>query len=165
MELESNTARQAYIQLLVDTQKKKLDVLKHLMDLTERQERLIAAGNFKEEEFLELVNLKEGKLKELSKLDDGFEQIYDSVKEELVGGKVKYTAEIAALKELIGSITDTSVKLQALERRNKANMEFYFSRKRKEIRTARKNNKAVSNYYKTMTKQHEIQSYFYDEKN
>lgn len=165
MELESNTARQAYIQLLVDTQKKKLDVLKHLMDLTERQERLIAAGNFKEEEFLELVNLKEGKLKELSKLDDGFEQIYDSVKEELIGGKVKYTAEITALKELIGSITDTSVKLQALERRNKANMEFYFSRKRKEIRTARKNNKAVSNYYKTMTKQHEIQSYFYDEKN
>jgi flagellar biosynthesis/type III secretory pathway chaperone len=165
MELENNTARRAYIQLLVDTLKKKSEVLNQLMELTLRQESLITSDELKEEEFSVIISSKEEQINMLSKLDEGFEKLYESVQEELLTGREKYRTEITTLQELIITITDTSVKLQALEKRNKLKMEAYFSNQRKKIRNSRLNNKTVTNYYKTMTKQNEIPSFFYDKKN
>jgi flagellar biosynthesis/type III secretory pathway chaperone len=165
MELENQTARQAYIQLLVDTLRKKSEVLNQLMQLTEQQESIIASEEFNDDEFFEIVALKDEKLTALSKLDDGFEQLFESVKEELFTSKVKYVEEITVLKQLITSITDVSVKLQALETRNKAKMDVYFSNQRNEIKRSRLSNKTVASYYKTISKQNEAESFFYDKKN
>lgn len=165
MEIENHATRQAYIRLLADTQKKKLEILTQLMSLTEQQESLISSSDdFDEEEFLRIISLKEEQINALDKMDEGFQKVYDSVKEELITGKEKYEAEITTLKNLITDITDLSVKLQALEKRNKSRLEVYFSNSRKQIKNYRMNNKSVTNYYKTMTKQHEAQSFFYDKK-
>jgi hypothetical protein len=135
------------------------------MQLTEQQESMITSDEFDDEEFFRIVTLKEERLTALSKLDDGFEQLFESVKEELFLSKEKYVKEITVLKQLIASITDVSVRLQALETRNKAKMDVYFSNKRNEIKRSRLSNKTVTNYYKTVTKQNEAESFFYDKKN
>jgi flagellar biosynthesis/type III secretory pathway chaperone len=165
MELDNQTARHAYIQLLVDTLKKKSEILNQLMQLTIQQESLIASDHFSDEKFLEIVSLKDEQIAMLKKMDDGFEKLYESVKEEIQSEKEKYKDKISSLKELIVTVTDTSVKLQAIEKRNKARMDVYFSNRRMEIKKSRLSNRTVANYYKTISKQHESQSYFYDKKN
>jgi len=164
MELEDQITKKTYIKLLIDILNKKIAVQKDLLVLTEKQEVLISSENMNEEEFLQLVTQKEEHINNLTKLDDGFEKVYGSVKEELVNGKKDYIVEINTLKELIVNITDLNVKLQALEKRNKTKMELYFANKRIEIKKSRVSNQSVTNYYKALNTQYENKSYFYDKK-
>jgi flagellar biosynthesis/type III secretory pathway chaperone len=164
MELENQRTRQAYILLLIDTLKKKFEVLNRLTDLTRQQETILNNDSFNNEQFLETINSKEEQIKYLNKLDDGFDQIYQGVKTELFEFKEKYGSEISMLKELISSITDAGVNLQAMERRNKLKAEAVFSKRHKDIRNSKISSQTVTNYYKTMSMQQEAQSYFYDKK-
>lgn len=164
MELDNYKAKQAYIQLLNETLGKKKELLICLTNLTEQQEEVIASDTFDEALFNETVSLKDNHIRTLNELDEGFEKLYESVKTELISNKHNYMEEIKALQELIADITDLSVKLQALEKRNKSKLEILFARKRKEIKTSRLSSKTAANYYKTMSKQQEVQSLFYDKK-
>jgi len=164
MDIENHTTRQVYIQLLADVLKKKLEVLSRLVSLTEQQEKMITSDFFEDDQFLQTVTLKEEQLQNLSKLDTGFEQLYEGVKDELVVNKENYMTEIALLKEQILSVTDMSVKLQAMEKRNKSKLEFLFVKKRKDLKNSRISSQTATNYYKTMANQHEVQSFFYDKK-
>lgn len=164
MDIENHTTRQVYIQLLTDVLKKKLEVLNRLMSLTEQQEKMIASDLFEGDQFLQTITLKEEQIQNLSKLDTGFEQLYEGVKKELNLNKENYVAEITLLKEDILSITDMSVKLQAMEKRNKLKLESIFAKKRKDIKNSKISSQTATNYYKTMANRHEVQSYFYDKK-
>lgn len=166
MELEDQTAKKTYILLLIEILQKKVQALNILMQLTTRQHDLIASSDIiNEEEFLQTISLKEERIIHLTSLDEGFDKLYQSVKEELMTEKEKYVSEVISLKELIANITDLSVNLQAMEKRNKSQLDLYFSTMRKKIKNSRLSSKTVANYYKTMTKQHEVQSFFYDKKN
>lgn len=165
MELDNHQSRQAYVQLLIDTLKKKIEILNRLMLFTEQQEELIASEGFDEEEFMKLISLKQEQIDQLTKLDAGFEQLYESVKEDLEKEKAKFKEEISILKEQIITITDLSIKLQALEKRNKTKLETIFSVKRRDIKSSRMSNQTVANYYKSMSQQQNEQSFFYDKKN
>lgn len=164
MELDNHAAKQAYIQLLVETLQKKIEILYQLTALTEKQERVILADDFNDDEFMQIISLKDEQIQALNKLDIGFEQIFNSVKEELVKEKVKYTTQISGLQNQIKIITNLSIGLQALEQRNKAKIEAIFAIKRMNIKKARISSQTVTNYYKAMAHQHESQSYFYDKK-
>lgn len=164
MELDNHAAKQTYIQLLADILIKKSEVLNQLLDLTQTQETMINNEPFLEDEFSNIISLKEEKIQVLMKLDSGFEQIYESVRNELTSSKEKYENEITKLKEHIASITDLSVKLQTLEIRNKSKLEVVLATKRKSIKSARISNQTVANYYKNMAQHTEEQSYFYDKK-
>lgn len=164
MELENHRADQAYIQLLIETLAKKKEVLTFLKNLTQQQEDLISSENFEEAVFHETITLKEKHIQTLSELDDGFEKLYERVKAELMTNKVNYVTEIKALQQLITEITDLSVKLQALEKRNKSKLDLLLSRKRAKIKESRISGRTAVNYYKTMTQQQEVPSLFYDKK-
>jgi hypothetical protein len=150
--------------MLTDTLKAKSNVLDKLINLTEQQEKLIASDEFDEDKFLQILTLKEEQITELAKLDDGFEKLFLSVKEEVISNSDKYVTEITTLKVLITGITDKSVKIEALEKRNKSRLDSYFTKKRNQIRSSRVSNQAVTNYYKSITGHQETQSYFYDKK-
>ena len=164
MELNKDSIRQTYIQVLDNTLRKKLKVLEELLQLTEQHEIIFISENFSEEQFLQIVDHKEERISELSKLDQGFEQLYSNVQEELTLNKNRYTKEINEMKELITRITDISVKLQALEKRNKSKLEIILAKKRREIKTSRLSNQTVANYYKTISQQNKTESFFYDKK-
>lgn len=164
MELENQTTRQAYIRMLSDILKKKLAILSELMNLTVAQEEIMKQEAFDEDEFSKTIDSKEKQLEALEKLDIGFDQIYDSVREELTTQKAQYYHEITEMQECITLITDLSVKLQALEKRNKSRLEQILSQKRRDIKQSRLNSKTVAKYYKTMANQGDVPSYFYDKK-
>lgn len=165
MGLENQTTKQTYIGLLAEILKKKIEVLKLLMDLSVQQEQILTAEAFDEDLFLTTIDQKDEQINRLNTLDEGFDKIYNGVKEELSVDKVSYTSEILLMKDLITEITDMSVKLQAIEKRNKEKLEKVLVEKRKEIKNFRVSNQTATNYYKTMAQQHEAQSYFYDKKN
>ncbi len=165
MEFENKGSSRTYIQLLVVTLKKKTEILDYLIHLTEKQELIIANDDFNDEEFLQVVSLKEDSLRMLDELDNGFEQVYARVKEEITNQRYQYEAEIKEIQALIMKITDDSVRLQVLEKRNKSKLEQYFANQRRQIKASKANSQTVANYYKTMTKQNEVPSFFYDKKN
>lgn len=165
MELNDNN-KHTYILLLIDSLNKKYNILNELMQITTTQRSIIDSGNFDEDEFLQTITLKEKLINSLAELDRGFELVYDRIRVELNENRNQYTTEISVLKELVTKVTEFSVKLQAQEKINKANLESQLASKRKSIKSARLSNETVTNYYKSMSgKQNQQSSYFYDKKN
>lgn len=163
MELNDNN-KQIYIQLLIDSLSKKGKVLDELMQITTTQQTVIDSEGFDEDEFLKVITLKEELINSLAELDRGFELVYDRIRVELNENRGQYTMQITKLKELVTEVTDLSVKLQALEKRNKSKLEILITNKRKNIKNARLSNETVTNYYKSMSSNQSPQSYFYDKK-
>ena len=162
--MESSKITETYIKLLQDALDRKLLVIRELLELSQQQNDCLKKEIFDEEQFDELMNQKEILLEELNQLDSGFERAYELVRREVADHKNRYKNEIAALQGTIRKITDISVNIQAIEKRNKDAMVVVLSKKRKEIKNSKAQNQAVANYYKTMANQHEIQSFFYDKK-
>lgn len=163
MEL-NDKAKQTYIQLLIDSLGKKHGILKELMQITKKQQIIIDADVFDEDEFIKTISLKEVHINSLGEIDRGFEMVYDRIREELNGNPNEYTDEIIYLKKLVTVVTDLSVKLQALETGNKRALEILLANKRKSIKNARLSNETVTNYYKSMSSNQNEQSHFYDKK-
>lgn len=164
MELDSNMTKQAYIQLLIDVTRRKLDVMQKLMQITDDQEELMSPENFDENQFSQTISEKDELLNQLMELDQGFDQIYSSVKDELLANKYRYEVEITSLQEYITLITDISIRLQASEQRNKNKLELLLATRRREIKQSKVSSQTAVKYYKTMTNQNEVQSFFYDKK-
>lgn len=164
MDMEDVVARKTYILLLIETIEKKKKILSWLQNVTKQQEMIIITDPFDEQLFEETIGIKEKHLNELKLLDDGFEGIYNGIRNEISENKEKYKIEIDKLKKLIAEVTDISMELQALEKRNKSKLNVLFSKKRTEIRDLRMSSKMVTNYYKNMANQQESQSFFYDKK-
>jgi flagellar biosynthesis/type III secretory pathway chaperone len=163
MELNDNN-KETYIQLLIDSLGKKLEVLNELMQITASQQTIIESEGFDEDEFLKTISLKEEHIQSLFELDKGFEMVYDRIREELNENRKEYAPQITSLKELVTKVTDLSVKLQALETRNKSKLEALLAKKRRSIKNSRLSNETVTNYYKNLANKSESQSYFYDKK-
>lgn len=165
MDIQDSTTKQAYIQMLIDTLEKKRKLLHWLTNVTEQQAEILNSESFDSSLFDQTISIKSEHLQNLTMLDQGFERIYEGVREELSVNKSRYMEEINVLQGLITDITDLSVKLQVLEKRNKSRMDFVLSKKRKEIRDTRLSSKTVASYYKNMTQQNDIpSSLFYDKK-
>lgn len=153
-----------YVDILLTTLKKKEVILKQLLALTEEQEQLLKENEFQEDKFMELIEKKKTVLFQLNKLDFGFETVYTKVKEELAVDKEQYRLQIESMQQYIAKIIDLSMKLTALEQRNKFSMERYFINSKKKIKDTKLSSQTVSNYYKNMTGVHQGHSYFMDQK-
>jgi flagellar biosynthesis/type III secretory pathway chaperone len=144
---------------------KKNDCLDQLVDLTLTQETLINDGLIEEEQFDQIIMEKDKLIQTVIMMDDGFDKIYQYVRETFLNNPYLYVTEKSRLKELVTEITDKSMKLQALENRNKNQMDSYFLKKRNEIKNSKISSKTVSSYYKNSASQYQEKSYFLDKKN
>lgn len=154
-----------YINILNDTLKKKIALLEQLIDITLLQEKCITVTPPDMEQFEQTFSNKDTLIDRLNKLDDGFEYIYDHVKEELSTNLLQHKDEVLQLQELIRWVTDMSTKLQTIEIRNKNKIEIYFAGQKKEIKEFKHSSKSVSNYYKSMSNGVRGESFFLDKKN
>lgn len=165
MYMDNYNKGKTYLSLLEDSLKKKNRLLDHLLKLTQEQEELIKEKDIEDDKFDKIIEEKEPLIEKVTDLNVGFEQVYDRIKEGLVSNKDKYHEEIQSLQRLIQELTDKGVRLQALEKRNKVNIELYLKDKRNDIKNFKLSNKTVSNYYKNMANQNQEASYFFDKKN
>lgn len=153
-----------YLSVLEDSLKKKLQILDELTDYTMQQQELLKVEELDYEAFDRLVDQKDPLIQKIMELDQGFETVYDRIKEQLLGNKEQYAAQIRALQSLIGELTDKSVKLQTMEQRNKSAVEQQFRKSREKIRQGRQNKQAALNYYKNMNNSNYVPPQFLDDK-
>jgi len=156
--------KRSYVSILKDTLEKKVSVLNQLLEVTLQQEKCISEDAFDSDEFEQTYTVKEALIDQLNKLDEGFELIYEHVKEELSINQIQYKDEILHLQGLIRQITEKSTEIQAIEMRNKSKVEAFFLQRKKMIKGFKVNSKRASSYYKNMADQHHGESYFYDKK-
>lgn len=153
-----------YIKVLEDSLTKKLDVLSNILELTQRQETLLRAESFDEEAFRNILEKKQVFIEKLNEIDNGFDTIFKRVKVEIETNKEKYRMNIERLQKLITTITALGVDVEALERRNKVEMEKVLEGKKEEIRANRLGNQGVAHYYNQMNNVVMNHSSFLDQK-
>ena len=153
-----------YLSVLEDSLRKKLEIVDELTAYTLEQQELLQAEELDYEGFDQLVEKKDPLIQKIMELDQGFETVYDRIKEQLLQNKEQYAVQIRTLQTLIGDLTDKSVKLQAMEQRNKSAVEQQFRKSRETIRKDRQNQQAALNYYKNMNNSSYVPPQFLDNK-
>lgn len=155
----------SYLSILEESLRKKLAVLEQIEEVSNAQAALIKEEHFELQRFDEMVDEKDDFINQLEELDNGFETLYDKVREELLKDRSKHEQQIRHMQELIGQITDKSVSIQAKESRNKAAIEQYFKREKQSIGQGRRSVKAAYDYYQNMSNTNVQASLFLDRKN
>ena len=140
-----------YVKILIESLEKKKRILQALQEENKKQEEAIKK-NSDIAEFDAIVAYKEKLIEGIQVLDNGFENVYQRVREELISQKAVYREEIARMQTLISEIMDLSVSVQATEQRNKQLVEYYFSYARGKIKQAKKSVRVASEYYKSMNR-------------
>ena len=125
----------SYLQILQDSLDKKLQMLVKIEEksleqsaMLKNQEVDLVAVDTNMDEKAELIE------KVLS-IDNGFESIYEKIREQLISNKEQYKDEIKTIKALIEKVTEKSASIQAIEARNKAQMEVVFNSQKKSLRS------------------------------
>lgn len=154
----------SYLNILEDSLIKKRGVLDDIQKANEAQTELLKNEKLDVEQYDKLVDQKDDYIRELEKLDEGFESLYESIKQELVTNQELYADQIKRIQELIGQITDRSVSIQAQEARNRDMVTAYFSRERKALGEGRRSSKVAYGYYQNLNKARQEESRILDTK-
>lgn len=151
-------------QILVESLEKKSRILDELIKENEAQEIL-----FKQDQLdMEALDASADRMGELAEklelLDEGFEAVYDRIRQELIDNKSAYRQEIRRMQELIAVITEKVVGINAARMRNKTQAEKQFKKSRQQIGRATSKMKASQNYYNSMNRLNFVDPQFYDNK-
>ena len=130
----------------------KQELLKKIYQVTLDQEAILDTEPVSEEAFENTLSEKEELLKLLEQYDQGFENTFE------------YRARIETMQQLIKTLTDQGVRIQALEQKNKRKLDIYLDSQRQQIKTFNVSNRTVSNYYKSISGASKGESYYMDKK-
>ena len=155
---------QSGAQILLQSLEKKNKLLDQMIQQNSVEEEILKQDMFDMDAFDAAIDKQSSYVEELDKLDQGFESVYDRVREELLENKERYSTEIKRMKEQIQQITDKIVTLNAGNMRNKMLAENQFKKKKQEIGSGVSMNRAAKNYYNNMNNLNYTASYFYDNK-
>ncbi len=153
-----------YVQILVESLQKKTHILSQIIEKSQEQYDIFQSEPVDLDGFEKYTMQKTDLIQKLDELDIGFEILYKRVKETLNANKSLYAKEIIKMQQMITVITDQSVKIQAMERKNKTTIEAYFSHARKRLRASQKTTAAASNYYKNMNRVNRVDPQILDTK-
>lgn len=157
-----------YVKIMIESLQKKIEILDRLIVKTNAQTELIAGKNFDEVDWVRFDVLNEEKgtgIERIEELNEGFESLYQNMKQEINGNKEAYAEEIKTMQVLISQITDRSVVIETTEQRNKQEIDRIALASRSQIRDTKKSIKVATDYYKTMYGSHLQQnSQFLDQK-
>lgn len=154
----------SYIQILIQSLQKKITALDNIIVKNQEQYEILSAEEADMDAFEKNVTEKSQYVDEIIFLDDGFEEIYGRVKEELDENRTAHTEEIKEMKELISMITERSMKVQAQEQQNKDLAAQQFSKARKKIRQVKTGRQIANQYYQSMQQINVVDPQFMDKK-
>ena len=153
-----------YLKILEDSLQQKLSVLEEISQYNQEQEKLLKKQDVSLEELDDNMSKKDELIEKLTELDQGFETLYERIREQLLGGKDAYKAQIKKLQDLISQVTEQSVSIQAQEARNKKLVEKYFAEERAQLKSDRQTSQAAYNYYKNMSNTNVMPPQYMDQK-
>lgn len=153
-----------YLQVLEESLQKKMEVLQQIEENNLWQEQILKSESVVEVDFEKTIEEKSRLIEELKKLDEGFENLYSHIKEQLLEGKERYKHQIAALQKLIVQVTEKGVSIQAQEARNKMLVEKYFAAEKQKLQKGRRSSKVAMDYYRNMKQSQVVEPQFMDKK-
>ncbi len=154
------------LDMLEDSLVKKLDIMTQIEEENEKQKEVLSSmEEEREPEFEATVDRKMALIDQLELLDDGFQSLFDRVKEEVNNNKDLYKDNIKRMQQLIQEITGKSASIEASEHRNKRLAEEFFSSARQKMNESKRSSAAAFNYYQTMNNFKNIPPQFMDQKN
>ncbi len=157
---------ESYLDMMEDSLRDKIEVLNEIVKENETQKEILeSTTEFDEKGFDEAISRKGELIRRVDNLNDGFESLYERVKEELDQNKEIHKERIRIFQDLIRQITDLSNSIEAGEKRNSALAKNYFSVARNKMNQGRKSSQAALDYYLTMNKSKITPPQFYDTKN
>ena len=156
--------QQAYVDIMIQSLKKKVQILDRIIDLNKIQKSQLEDTKSSPDEFDKTVEEKAALIEQLEQLDSGFDKLYERVKTELRNHKTLYAGKIKIMQEYIRFITDKSIEIQAQEARNRELMTQKFASIRQKAKNMRTNTKAVNKYYKNMMQLNYVAPQFLDNK-
>ena len=156
----------ASLDMLEESLVRKLDVVHRIQEENARQKDILSDPDHLDvEEFDRTLDVKGELIDQLLSLDEGFQTLFDRVKEEVGEHKELYADQIKRMQNLIHDITDASASIEAAERRNKSMAENYFKVARNHMNQGRQSSAAAFNYYQTMNNFKNVPPQFMDRKN
>lgn len=154
-----------YISVLHGSLRKKLDLIKKLLELTKEQNKILNQETIDIDNFDRLVSKKEVKINEMLEIDRGFQTVFNKISSVIKESPQQYRQQILEMQNFIRAITDIGVEIENLEQKNKEKFNKFLASKRSDIKNFKVSNKTAVSYYKNMSNQHrEWQSYFIDSK-
>ncbi len=156
--------QEQYIEILIQSLKKKLEVLHKIQAMNEEQRILLLDENLPPEDFEKNIQRKAELIEEMNLLDDGFDEVYQRVRDDLLQNQAAYKQQIEQLQEQIRDVTAASSQVRAQEKRNYDLAVKKFSSVKKQIREVKASHKAVNQYYQNMMKLNFIDPQFMDNK-
>ena len=162
--MENRLDLAGYLRVMNDVLLRKKKALTGIYEATKDQEAVLMGEGMDEEAFGAAIDKKSKLIKEINEMDDGFQNIYDQIEKDIKNKTAEHADSIRRLQALIKDITDLSVSISALEKKNKENLD----RKVEEIQKGKKNFKVsrqtADKYYKSMTGLNAVTPVFMDEK-
>ena len=143
-----------YLQIMIDSLNKKEKLLDEILERNKAQYELIKDKQYEDVDWTAFnlrVTEKDIAIDKIIEIDDGFDETYKLVKDEVTGNRDRYRDKLLILQELIGRLTDKGVSIQTGEERNRQIIDNIFSKTRQEIKKQRTGIRVASNYYKTMS--------------
>lgn len=153
-----------YLQILQESLVQKLDILSQIEEKSKEQGLMAARPDVTLEEIDANMDEKAALLDKLTKLDAGFEALYDNIRKELLENKDAYKEQIRVIQELVSEVMAKGASIEALEARNKAAIEEIFRSRRKELQHKKNVSNAAHSYYKAANKLTYVNPQFLDQK-
>ena len=92
----------SYIQVLIQSLHQKVEALDSIIEKNQEQYEILSAEEADMDAFEKNIDEKSQYIDKIVFLDDGFEEIYTRVKEELDGNRAAYTEEIRSEERRVG---------------------------------------------------------------
>ena len=153
-----------YIGIMIESLRRKKDVLTDILKLSEEHSLLLDDPTLEPDTFEKNVNRKAALIEKLEQLDTGFESLYDKVKEELESNRDIHKEQIRQMQELIRALTELNMQIQATEARNKEKATAKFAYIRQQAKEIRSSQKIVKEYYNNMMHKAYNEPHFLDNK-
>lgn len=153
-----------YITALKQGLEKKMQILDKIIEENALQRQLLADPELDPDDFEKNLNDKAALVEQLTMLDDGFDTVYERVREELQQNRAAYAVDITCMQKYISAIMEKSTQIQTEEQRNRELVVQKFTSVKKQIREVKSSHKAVNEYYQNMMKLNYVEPQFMDNK-
>ena len=154
----------SYLQILQDSLHKKYELLCEIEAKSLEQSEMLKNRDVDLAQVDLNMDEKAKLIEEVLSLDTGFEGIYQKIRTQLLPNKEQYKEMIAALQKMIEKVTEKSASIQAIEARNKAQMDIFFSNQKRELQGKRNAVSVARDYYQNMNKVRNVSPQFLDQK-
>lgn len=153
-----------YLEILIQSLKKKLMILNQLAVLNQDQRAILQDENADPDTFDINVRDKDRLIRQIVELDTGFDEVYAHIKDLMERDHSAYEEQLSQMRELIRLIMAKDASIRAEEQRNYVLAQKKFASVRTKVREVKASQKMVNSYYQNMMRQSRSTAQFMDNK-